>query len=53
MEKPTFTNETVCIMAITLIAITAMHYLGAQAESLVAALGGGLIGYLTRAVQDS
>ena len=50
MKKPDFGTEDLCIVGIVLIAVTAMHFLGVEAKSLVSALGGGLVGYLTRAV---
>jgi len=46
-------SEELCILCITLIAVSAILYLGAEASNIVSAVGGGLVGYLTRGASKS
>ena len=43
-------SEELCIICITLIALFAILYMGADASNIVSAVGGGLVGYLKRGV---
>jgi len=41
-------SEELCIVAVAVIAITAIMVLKADSAQIVSAIGGGLVGYLTR-----
>jgi len=48
MENLNNYTEEICIVAITSITIASMFLMGSDASNIVSALGGGLLGYLTK-----
>ena len=47
------TNEALAIVSALIIAVVALVVLGADAEGIASAIGGGFVGYIARGVVSS
>jgi len=48
MLQDKLSNDTLAILGAVIIALYSLHILGVDAKDIVLAVGGGLIGYLSR-----